>query len=97
MAGDARDNSPGLSTSHAALTLATYGTQYRELANQIRLLEWLLCEEAWQNRVIVKVWHGLVTEVYADDKAAEVVVIDGDNGELLPEGPELPPHLVYEI
>jgi len=47
--------------------------------------------------IVIKVWRGMVSEVYADDRAVEVVIIDEDNNEQPTEGLELPPHRVYTL
>ena len=46
------------------------------------------------NTVVIKVWRGMVSEVYATDKDTEVIVLDEDAPDEMPEV-ELPEHQVY--
>ena len=43
--------------------------------------------------IVIKVWQGLVTEVYSDDKDTNVIVVDMDSDE--EEKTELPRYQVY--
>ena len=45
--------------------------------------------------IIIKVWRGLITEVYSDDPDPEVVVIDEDVESTEAPEIELPAHRVY--
>ena len=45
--------------------------------------------------IIIKVWRGLITEVYSDDPDTEVVVIDEDIESTEAPEIELPEHRVY--
>lgn len=45
--------------------------------------------------IIIKVWRGLITEVYSDDPDTEVVVIDEDVESTEAPEIELPKHRVY--
>lgn len=47
------------------------------------------------NRIVIKVWRGLVSEVYASDSDTEIIVIDEDCDEELPANADLPAHEVY--
>mgnify|MGYP001331220831 CR=1 FL=1 len=47
------------------------------------------------NRIVIKVWRGLVSEVYASDANTEVIVIDEDCDEVLLADTDLPAHQVY--
>ena len=46
--------------------------------------------------IVVKVWRGMVSEVYSDDPDTEVIIIDEDTDEPAPEDTELPTHRVYQ-
>ena len=48
------------------------------------------------NTIVIKVWHGLVSEVYSDDPDTEVFIVDEDCAETA-GSPEtrLPEHRVY--
>ena len=45
--------------------------------------------------IIIKVWRGLISEVYSDDPDTEVVVIDEDVESTEAPELELPEHRVY--
>ena len=49
------------------------------------------------NRIVIKVWGGLVSEVYSTDRDTEVTVIDEDAPEEqeLSESIDLPEYQVY--
>ena len=46
------------------------------------------------NRVVIKVWRGLLSEVYATDKDTEIIVLDEDDPDDCPEV-QIPEHQVY--
>ena len=43
--------------------------------------------------IVIKVWQGLVTEVFSDDKETNVIVVDMDTDE--EDAVELPRYQVY--
>ena len=45
------------------------------------------------NTIVIKTWRGLVSEVYADDKDTEVIVIDDEDE--MPVDIKMPPHRIY--
>lgn len=45
--------------------------------------------------ILIKVWRGLVSEVYSDDPNTEVVVIDEDVETTQPPEIELPKYRAY--
>ncbi|MEA5015014.1 MAG: hypothetical protein VB099_10675 [Candidatus Limiplasma sp.] len=47
------------------------------------------------NRIVIKVWRGLVSEVYASDSDTEIIVIDEDCDEEQLTDTDLPAHRVY--
>lgn len=59
------------------------------------------------NKVVIKVWRGMVSEVYASDPDTDITVIDEDCGEYGDEDCdedrgeaeeiELPEHQVYSV
>lgn len=48
-----------------------------------------------KNTIVIKVWRGTVSEVYADDPDLQVVVVDEDEPETENVTP-LPAHRIYE-
>lgn len=46
------------------------------------------------SKIVIKVWRGLVSEVYASDPNTEVIVVDEDCDETLPDT-QLPEHQAY--
>ena len=45
--------------------------------------------------IVIKVWHGMVSEVYATSKDVDVVIIDEDVPETEQPDVKLPEHRVY--
>lgn len=48
------------------------------------------------HKIVIRVWRGVVTDIYSNDPNTDVVVLDEDCGETVDSCQiELPPHQIY--